>query len=67
LREQRTPAKQNVKYDMQVAAFMGVLMTVLIPVVAYPAYKAMTSDLDKEMRGAEAGFQKSGIWKEINK
>jgi bacteriorhodopsin len=52
---------------MQVAAFMGVLMTVLIPVVAYPAYKAMTSDLDKEMRGAEAGFQKSGIWKEINK
>jgi hypothetical protein len=53
------------KLNVQVATFMGALLCVLIPVVGYPAYKAVMSDPDKEIRGAEPGFRKSGMWKEI--
>lgn len=52
----------------QVAGFLGVILCALVPAVAYPAFKAATADPDTEMKGAEAGFNKSGgMWTNIDK
>lgn len=46
---------------------MAVLVCAFVPVIAYPAYKASRADPNVTVRGKEAGFQKSGLWKEIDK
>lgn len=52
---------------MQVAGFLAFFTCSFIPVIAYPAYKASTADPNKESRGSEAGFSKSGMWGQIDK
>jgi hypothetical protein len=53
--------------NLQVAGFLGILACAFIPAVAYPAYKAATADHTATMRGQAAGFQKAGMWKEIDR
>ena len=51
----------------QVGGFLAVFLCAFVPTIALPAYKTATADPNKTMRGQEAGFQKGGMWGQIDK